>query len=291
MSAALLAPAHDVSRSQHGAVPAAFVAAEFRAQENAQTHPLYRDPLVALFLGPTTRQAAAQAASVNPVSGEVVRLRTRHMDDTLERQLALGCRQVVLLGAGLDTRAMRKRPQGVAYFEIDEQAIVEFKRDRLRACCLEPEATLVAADPAEDDWIGMLEARGFDVGLPTHVVWEGQTMHLPLTKLMRLLREARDRIPRATISFDYLARDLVEKTTGEPSLSALADRLESLGTPWTTGIADVRELARRLDFAVLHDVSIAELHRLHWPGRRMPSALLSYHAVCTLASRGGLARV
>lgn len=92
-------------------------------------------------------------------------------------------------------------------------------------------------------------AVGFDVGLPTHVIWEGHTMHVPMARLVGVLREVRDRIPRATICFDYLARDLVEKTTGDPALSVLAFRSETLCMPWTTGIADVRELARYLDCA------------------------------------------
>jgi methyltransferase (TIGR00027 family) len=287
MSEAPPAPAHEASRSRRGAVPAAFVAAEFRAEENAQPQPLYRDPLVAIFLGAATREAAAHAASVNPASSKVVRLRTRHMDDTLERQLALGCRQVVLLGAGLDTRAMRKRSEGVTYFEVDEPSIVGFKRDRLKTIGIDVDVTRIVGNPVHDDWIGKLEAVGFDVARPTHVIWEGHTMHVPMAKVIEALRDVRDRIPRATISFDYLARDLVEKTTGDPALSVLAFRSESLGVPWITGITDVRELALHLDYALLDDVSIAELHHLHWPSRRTGSALLSHHSVCTLASRGG----
>lgn len=268
-----------------GAVPGALVTAEFRAEENVRPQPLYCDPIVAVFLNEATRKSATIAALANPAWSRAVRLRTRHVDDMLERQMALGCRQVVLLGAGLDTRAMRKRAEGVTYFEVDEPTIATFKRDRLKTFGIAADVSLVVGDPVRDDWIGKLEAVGFDVDLPTHVIWEGHTMHVPMARLVGVLRDVRDRIPRATICFDYLARDLVEKTTGDPALSVLAFQSETLGMPWITGIADVRELARYLDCALLDDVSIAELHRRHWPNHALGTALLSYHAVCTLASR------
>ena len=86
----------------------AFVVAEYRAEENYAVHPLYRDDVVGLFLSAASRRAAAQAAAGFPLVKELVKIRTRYFDDMLERQIAAGCRQVVVLGAGLDTRAVRK---------------------------------------------------------------------------------------------------------------------------------------------------------------------------------------
>src|ERR1044071_5249752 len=109
----------------------AFVVAEFRARENDQPRPLYVDHVVPIFLDERTRQAA-DAISADFAPAEInVRLRTRYLDDRLDRQIADGCRQVVILGAGLDTRAERKRADGVAYFEIDDAGTLDFKGRRL----------------------------------------------------------------------------------------------------------------------------------------------------------------
>src|SRR5262245_31005245 len=86
----------------------AFVVAEFRAEEKHAARPLYRDPFVDLFLNEASRQAAARVAAGFPPMREMVKIRTRYFDDMLDRQLSAGCRQVVVLGAGLDTRAVRK---------------------------------------------------------------------------------------------------------------------------------------------------------------------------------------
>src|SRR5262249_24091304 len=94
----------------------AFVVAEFRAEENYAPHPLYRDPIVHLFLDEASRQAAARVAAGFPPMREMVKIRTKYFDDMLERQLFCGCRQVVVLGAGFGTPARRKIPPGGRYF-------------------------------------------------------------------------------------------------------------------------------------------------------------------------------
>ena len=109
----------------------AFVVAEFRARENDEPHPLYRDLVVPIFLDDRTRRAADAIRADFPAGEMMPRLRTRYYDDRLDEQLANGCRQVVILGSGLDTRGVRKRTPGVAYFEIDDPSTISFKQARL----------------------------------------------------------------------------------------------------------------------------------------------------------------
>ena len=78
----------------------AFIVAEMRARENAEAYPLYRDPIVPLFLSDETRTAAERFSAVFPPIKKVVELRTRYFDDRLDRQLHLGCKQVLYLALG-----------------------------------------------------------------------------------------------------------------------------------------------------------------------------------------------
>ncbi len=110
----------------------AFVVAEFRARENEEPHPLYVDPIVCIFLDARTRAAADAIRADFPAGENMPRLRTRYYDDRLGEQIAQGCRQVVILGAGLDTRGVRKRAAGVAYFEIDDAGTLELEEGALR---------------------------------------------------------------------------------------------------------------------------------------------------------------
>src|SRR5262245_2175976 len=106
----------------------AFVVAEYRAEENWEPTPIYTDPVVRLFLSDASRQAAERVASCFPAVKDMVKTRTRYFDDMLDAQVAAGIGQVVILGAGLDTRAVRKASANVRFFEIDDPATVELKQ-------------------------------------------------------------------------------------------------------------------------------------------------------------------
>src|SRR6478672_10538258 len=106
----------------------AFVVAEYRAEENREPRPLYLDLAVELFLNDASREAADRVSSRFPAVKDMVKTRTRYFDDMLDAQIAAGIGQVVILGAGLDTRAVRKPSPGVRYFEIDDPATMELKR-------------------------------------------------------------------------------------------------------------------------------------------------------------------
>ena len=59
---------------------------------------------------------AGLVAASFPPARDLVRIRTKYIDDTLEKQIVSGFRQVVILGAGLDTRAVRKPAPGLSVF-------------------------------------------------------------------------------------------------------------------------------------------------------------------------------
>ncbi len=61
--------------------------------------------IVPLFLDARTRQAADGISTGFRAVEKMVKIRTRYFDDRLDEQLSLGCRQIVILGAGLDTIA------------------------------------------------------------------------------------------------------------------------------------------------------------------------------------------
>ncbi len=139
----------------------AFVVAEFRDRENAEPHPLYRDPIVPIFLDDRTKRAADRIAAGFVAAENNVRLRTRYLDDRLDEQLAKGCRQVVILGSGLDTRAVRKRAPSVAYFEIDDPSTISFKQARLTERGFDAPIKFIAANYVASGVVPLLEANGF----------------------------------------------------------------------------------------------------------------------------------
>lgn len=121
----------------------------------------------------------------NPLWGRFARyfgLRTRVLDDyLLESATAGGARQIVLLGAGLDTRAFRLDwPPGSVVFEIDRAEVLAFKHKVLDSLSATPQAKRVTV-PADlrADWVAALTDSGFDPGAPTVWLAEGLLFYLP----------------------------------------------------------------------------------------------------------------
>src|SRR5262245_3500440 len=134
----------------------AFVVAEFRAEENDEAAPLYRDDVVELFLNEETRRAAGRVAASFQQVREVVRIRTKYFDDMLEQRLRSGARQIVILSAGLDTRAVRKSAPGVRYFEIDDAATLALKRACYRQHGFNADVTLIPGNYVTENVIALL---------------------------------------------------------------------------------------------------------------------------------------
>lgn len=129
----------------------------------------------------------------NPLWGRFARyfgLRTRVLDDFLLKAAHAGSvRQIVLLGAGLDSRAYRLDwPPGCVVFEIDRDEVLTFKRAVLDGLSAAPKAarTTVPTD-LRADWAGALADAGFDTRAPSVWLAEGLLFYLPAAAETRLI--------------------------------------------------------------------------------------------------------
>jgi len=261
----------------------AFVVAEFRAEENVALEPLYEDPVVGLFLNEETRMAAARVAASFPPVKDLVRIRTKYLDDTLDHQLQANFRQVVILGAGLDTRAVRKPSPGVRYFEIDDPATLTVKKQLYREYGFSDVGLkFIPGNYVTDGLIGLLERAGVDFALPTYFIWEGNTMYLPMDALKQIIRDIRGTMTRFRLSFDYMAESVIAKTTGDPGITGLVESFERMGAPWLSGIADLRGLAREMRLDLIENFRTSELFRRYWSSRPLTSPIFNLYSVCTL---------
>jgi methyltransferase (TIGR00027 family) len=262
----------------------AFVVAEFRARENEEPHPLYTDRVVPIFLDARTREAADRIRADFPAGEHMPRLRTRYYDDRLSEQIAQGCKQVVILGSGLDTRPVRKAAPGVAYFEIDDAGTLDLKRARYAANNIDAPMTLISGNYAASGVIPLLTANGFDASLPSFFIWEGNTMYLTKPDVMKVLGDLKNAVRRFAISFDYMDEAVVGMTTGDAGATAFVERFAAMGAPWTFGFHDLPALAREAGLSVADATTVGNLFRTYWPERRMQSVIYDHYGICTLRS-------
>src|SRR5262245_10899060 len=262
----------------------AFVVAEFRAEENRLAAPLYQDPVVGLFLDDDTRYAAGLVEASFPQVKDLVRIRTRYLDDVLEQHIQSGVRQVAILGAGLDTRAVRKQAAGVTYFEIDDAETLALKQSRYAQHGIAADVRFIPGNYVSDGLIDLLVENDFDLDAPAYFIWEGNTMYLPIEGVRQIMLDLRKHVRRFRLSFDYMAESVIAKTTGDPAITRLVEAFESMGAPWLSGIRDVGTLARELSLSLVENFQTSVLYQRYWLGRPMTSRIFDYYSLCTLTS-------
>lgn len=260
----------------------AFVIAEFRAEENEEVVPLYNDDIVKLFLNNETKRVADEIAQTFPLAKEMIKLRTKYFDDVLSNQILLGSKQVVMLGSGLDTRAVRKTAEGVTYFEIDNGDTLQLKEENLKKHQITANVRYIPGDYVKDDLVSLLRQNHFNFELPTYFLWEGNTTLIPQEDVVFVLKQIRDNVKSFRVSFDYMSDKVISRTTGYQDINDYIDKYESLYVPWITGFESIEPLAEALGLKVIENLSTAELHKKYRPNHSLESNLFKFYFVCTL---------
>jgi methyltransferase (TIGR00027 family) len=110
-------------------------------------------------------------------------VRTKYFDEYFTRAIDAGITQIVLLAAGLDSRAYRLPwADGTVVYELDQPRVLEFKRETIDLLGEPPTAERreVAID-LRDDWPRALRESGFDPSRPSAWIAEGLLIYLPAT--------------------------------------------------------------------------------------------------------------
>jgi methyltransferase (TIGR00027 family) len=226
----------------------------FRAIESARppASRLFEDPLASAFLRPGLRSVAL-AARIPPARAFVTRfidrrwpgprasavVRTRLIDDALGEALAGGASQVVLLGAGFDTRAVRIAGiERTRVFELDRPATLAVKRRGLTRALgsLPAHMALVPIDFNRQALGDVLVAGGFDPAAQAFFVWEGVTNYLDEDAVDATFRDlvglAR---PGSAVTFTYIHRAVLEDPDRFPGAAATLAAVRNAGEPFRFG--------------------------------------------------------
>jgi methyltransferase (TIGR00027 family) len=165
-----------------------------RAVETARDDALIRDEFAYLLVASAGPQWAQMASSdpewvtdddefrrLHEMSRDYQAVRTHYFDDFFLAAMRAGIRQVVILAAGLDSRAYRLDwAPGTTVFEIDQPKVLEYKTSTLDAHGAQPKSRRVpVAVDLREDWPAALTAAGFDAALPTAWLAEGLLPYLP----------------------------------------------------------------------------------------------------------------
>ena len=134
------------------------------------------------------------------------------MDAALVEALDDGVQQIVVLGAGFDSRGyrFRERLSGIRFIEVDYGPTQAYKKRRLREILgrLPGHVRYVAMDFAKDNLLQQLQKGAYSETARTLFIWEGVTRYIPESAVRSTLRFVRDHSAAgSTIVFDYMRAD------------------------------------------------------------------------------------
>ncbi|MFD9721693.1 SAM-dependent methyltransferase [Streptomyces sp. NPDC059076] len=220
----------------------AVAVAKFRATESRRSNRLFNDPFAKHFVaaagpirrgpgsGPRKRSAWRLLGQLlHPANyahyramPHFIAVRTRFFDDFL-RSTTPECRQVVILAAGLDTRAYRlDLPSDVCVFEIDLPEVLAFKESvvagqQAEAPC---KRTAVPVD-LRNDWPAALMESGFRLDQPTAWTAEGLLVYLSESESAQLLERIGElSAPGSRLALGHQDRSTVQQQVSNPLAGA-----------------------------------------------------------------------
>jgi methyltransferase (TIGR00027 family) len=222
-----------------------------RAAESRRPDRLFDDPLAAAVVERGQRELAVMFGvdEDDPVTRSLVNeqvtstmlehiaVRTRYFDDRLLEACAAGCRQVVILAAGMDARVFRLPwPAGTRLYELDRPEVLAYKEEVVAAEGVLPrcERRIIAVDLTAD-WATPLRAAGFEGDQQTAWLAEGLLSYLTAEENDTLIHTVgRLSRPGSTLTLQVSHPSAIS----EGPLAAFVDRLASFGAPVRFGVDD-----------------------------------------------------
>jgi methyltransferase (TIGR00027 family) len=196
--------------------------------------------------------------------------RTRLIDDWVREALAAFARQVVILGAGFDCRALRMRElENIPVFEVDRAAMIARKELLLGGSHQTPSRIRrLGVDFQKDDLGNRLAEAGCSANLRTLFIWEGVTNYLDARSVEAVFNFfARDACFGSRIIFTYVHADVLNSRFATPGVLRLTAALRAYGEPWTFGFKpeEVPAYLAKKGLRLLLDLGAAEYRGKYLP--------------------------
>jgi methyltransferase (TIGR00027 family) len=201
-----------------------------------------------------------------------IAVRSRFAEDALALARQRGVRQLVILGAGLDTYAYRTPPSDLRIFEVDHPATQAWKRERLAqaAIAVPPALSFVPVDFERETLSDGLGGAAFEPLQPTFFTWLGVVPYLSEAAVFATLGFIAGLPGGAHVVFDYV-NPAASMATPERRAAhqALAERVAALGESlqchFDGAALDAR--LKTIGFHNIEDLGPREIAQRFFPGR------------------------
>ena len=211
---------------------------------------------------------------------EYIVARTRYIDDCVERCISEGMEQMIVLGAGFDSRAYRiEGLKKIKVFEIDHPATQRVKVRRIHKVLEDvPQHVVYVAVNFDKEHLGeKLLKTQYDTQRKTLFIWEGVTYYLSAEAVDATLAfVAKNSGPGSGIVFDYIAPEIVDGTDLPLALMKVMRKFTQYTEPLKFGIrsAFLEEFLAARGFHLEENVSRDQLKKLYFHGMNRSRPLM-----------------
>lgn len=241
----------------------ALMVCAYRARASKWDKPLFVDPYADALAGADGHAIARRLDERFPPMETWLALRVAYLDRLVAQAVdRLSLRQIVILGAGYDSRAARLPRAGVRYFEVDHPATQASKRERLAGLAGYPldAATYVSCNFEREDPIARLVANGFDPREGALVIWEGVVPYLSEGAIRATAsRLATGLDPRSIVAFDFVGKRFAEGQQLSDKDQDTRAYVGELGEPIRYGTDDILPLLYDAGFRWVRSLDFNEL--------------------------------
>jgi methyltransferase (TIGR00027 family) len=219
---------------------------------------------------------------------EFLVVRERYIDDYLEKSLANGLDQLVILGAGYDARAYRFAGllAGVKVFEVDHPATQEAKLASLKKIfgCAPEYVVYVPVDFNTQSLEKRLKESGYNPELKTLFIMQGVTQYLTpeaMDDTLRLIANSSG--PGSSLIFDYMYTSLLDGTLKHGEVSNMRRNRWLSGEELSYGIPEgqITGYLEQRGFCDVHNADCQELQETHFTGPNAGRTVADGYAIAS----------
>lgn len=252
---------------------------------------IFRDDLALRFSGAsseasfrenldaTLRQIAAKAGAdaaqkTFRTARSSMLARSRYTEDALSQAIERGIRRYVILGAGLDSFAWRRRDltTAVEVFEIDHPASQQWKQQRLRELGLDqpPNLTFLPIDFERQTLLEGLRDGGYPLGKPAFISWLGVTQYLTKKTVLDTLKQVAALAAGTEISFTFIVPQALWIGDDHRMFPIATGSAAAMGEPWISFFepGEISLRLQELGFTHVSHFSPDDANALYFAGRK-----------------------
>lgn len=189
----------------------------------------------------------------------VILCRTKYIDNLLQASIHNGVQQVVILGAGLDTRPYRIAGiNNIKVFEVDLPIMQNIKKEKIKKCLgkLPTHIKYVPIDFNKQALEEVLKETELDTGAPIFFICEGVTQYITEEAIKSILGFISKTAIGSTVVFTYVLRSVINKTSGIEGANNMMDYFATKDQEWKFGLepANSSEFLKQFELTLVEDV-------------------------------------